>query len=73
MSSAEKVKMVSINREELVKLARRISDLTFELDRMNVKAYSISKTLDKILTKSAITLSDSDYDSEDEKYIEQRI
>ena len=54
MSSVDKTKMTNVDREELVKLARRISDLTFQIDCINAKAYSISKAIDKILIKSRI-------------------
>ena len=56
MSSVDKTKMTNVDREELVKLARRIDDLTFQIDRINVKAYSISKAIDKILIKSRIEI-----------------
>jgi len=67
MSSVDKTKMTDVDREELVKLARRISDLTFQMDRIHAKAYSIQKALDKVLIKSAINVDDF----EDEKFINQ--
>jgi len=67
MSSVDKTKMTNVDREELVKLARRISDLTFQIDCINAKAYSISKAIDKILIKSRIDM----FDFEDEKFVNQ--
>ena len=69
MSSVDKTKMTNVDREELVKLARRINDLTFQMDRIHAKAYSIQKALDKVLIiiKSAINVDDF----EDEKLINQ--
>ena len=56
MSSVDETKMTDVDREELVKLARRMSDLTFQMDRIHARAYSIQKAIDKILIKSAINI-----------------